>query len=70
MTTQATKTAVPVIKVGEWTWQGEYGNPRGDPALAYGQVEFAAGEGLGSALLRQAALDLMKLANAVAAAGW
>jgi hypothetical protein len=32
-------------------------------------VEFTAG-GLSSAELRRAALDLMKLANAVAQAGW
>jgi hypothetical protein len=65
-----TQKAVPEIKVGDWTWAGEDGNPNGDPALSYDDYEFVAGHTLTSAALRKAALDLMKLANAVAAAGW
>jgi hypothetical protein len=68
MTTQT--TAVPEIKVGDWTWAGEDGAAYGDPALSFNGVEFAAGYTLTSAALRKAALDLMKLAGAVAAAGW
>jgi hypothetical protein len=64
-------TAVPEIKVGDWTYGPEDGDPRNsDPALSYDDYEFAAGHTLTSAALRKAALDLMKLANAVAAAGW
>jgi hypothetical protein len=61
---------VPVIRVGDWTFAGEGGEPREDPALSYNGVEFAAGYTLTSAALRQAALDLAELADRVAAAGW
>jgi hypothetical protein len=59
---------VPTIKVGKWTFAPEDG--RGEPALSYDGFEFRAGDGLDAKELRQAALDLMKLAAAVAAAGY
>jgi hypothetical protein len=62
--------AVPEIKAGDWTWAAEEGDPNGEPALSYDDYEFTAGTWLTPAALRQAALDLARLANAVAAAGW
>jgi hypothetical protein len=62
---------IPKIQVGDWTWAGEDGTTVGDPALSHHGIEFAAGTGYcNSAALRKAALDLMKLAAAVQAAGF
>jgi hypothetical protein len=62
-----TTQAVPTIQVGEWKWHAD---PRwGDPALFFRDEEIACGS-LTSALLRQFARDLARLADDVAEAGW
>jgi hypothetical protein len=53
------------ITVGEWTWAEEE-EGGGDPALRHHGLEFWAGADVDAAGLRRAALDLIKLANAVA----
>jgi hypothetical protein len=63
-----TPTLVPEIKVGEWSFGGSEDNPNAEPALFYDDHEIVWG--VTSTDLRKAALDLMKLAGAVAAAGW
>jgi hypothetical protein len=62
-----TTSTFPEITVGPWTWGEEEGG--GDPALRYRGTEIRAGAHLTAAELRLAALDLMKLAAAVAAHG-
>jgi hypothetical protein len=61
-------TSLPTVSVGDWTWGPEEG-VGDEPALSHGGVEFWAGTSVTAAGLRQAALDLMKLAAAVAAQG-
>jgi hypothetical protein len=60
--------AIPTITAGNWTFAQEDGGV--DPALSYNGVEFRAGHTLDSKELRLAALDLMKLAAAVASSGF
>jgi len=57
------QTTIPEITVGDWTFKGDGGQPA---LFNHGVVVFNPN----SAYLRQAALDLMKLAEAVAAAGY
>jgi hypothetical protein len=54
------------ITVGDWTWGPEEEQVGAEPALSHHGVEFWAG-GVTAAGLRQAATDLMRLADAVAA---
>jgi hypothetical protein len=61
---------VPVIEVGDWKFAGEDGNAWDYPELSHHGIGFVAGASVDAAYLRKAALDLMKLANAEAAAGW
>jgi hypothetical protein len=67
MSSPNTTTTPPVtISVGIWTWTTEEGLPDGDPALWGNGIEFLVSQDLDAAFLRQAALDLSKLANLVA----
>jgi hypothetical protein len=61
----ATTTKPQEITVGDWTWAEEE-EGGGDPALRHHDVEFWAGSNVTATGLRQAALDLMKLASQVA----
>jgi hypothetical protein len=59
------QTTAQELTVGDWTWAEEE-EGGGEPALRHHDVEFWAGRNVDAAGLRKAALDLMKLAAAVA----
>jgi hypothetical protein len=65
----AQQTTIPEIRVGPWTF-GPAEDGSDDPSLSFEDMEFRVGRSLNSAELRKAALDLMKLAAAVQAAGF
>jgi hypothetical protein len=63
---------IPTIQQGEWAYGPEDGGEPGiSAALSYNGIEFIAhdGGGINPEFVRKAALDLMKLANAMSAAG-
>jgi hypothetical protein len=62
---------IPTIQQGEWAYGPGDDDPDMCVALSYNGVEFLAhdGDGITPEFVRKAALELMKLANAMSAAG-